>query len=450
MSKETDRFRIPPQDLHAEQSLLGALMISKTALATVLGHIKADHFYREGNAHIFAAIVSLYERNEPIDLVTISAELKRQNALDAAGGRAYLAEVIDSVPTAANVERYAQIVEEKAILRRLIDVGSTIVTHAIDDSAESKESVEFAQKLVLDVSKDTVRDEFVAIKDVLNTVFETIQSTYGSDDKIIGVPSGYKDLDAMTSGFQPGDLIILAARPSMGKTTLALNIAANVALKKKMGVAVFSCEMPKEQLAMRLLCSEAKLDSKRLRTANLKDHEYRDLNQAFGRLADSPIFIDDTSGVSPLELRAKTRRLQLDHDIKLIIIDYLQLMRSSRKRIENRFQEISEIVREVKAFAKESKIPIIALSQLSRDVEKRQDKRPQMSDLRESGELEQTADLVIFIHRDSYYEGQSEETAPAKLVIAKQRNGPTGDVNLIFRRDISTFAPAAPLHVVPQ
>jgi len=450
MSKNTDHLRIPPQDLDAEQSLLGSLMLSKTALAQVIGSVKSDHFYRDANSHIFKAILALYERNEPIDLVTISAELRKTNSLDETGGRSYLAEVLDSVPTAANVEKYAQIVEEKYLLRTLIDVGSDIVKTAFDDAAEAKEAMEHAQKMIMDVSKETVKDHFVPLKTVLNTVFDTIQSTYTNEDKIIGVTSGYKDLDQMTSGFQYGDLIILAARPSMGKTTLALNFAANAAIQKQLPVAIFSCEMPKEQLAMRLLCSEAKLDSKRLRTANLRDHEYRDLNQAFGRLAEAPIFIDDSAAISPLELRAKCRRLQLDADIKLIIIDYLQLMKSSKKRIENRFQEISEIVREVKAFAKESGIPIIALSQLSRDVEKRQDKRPQMSDLRESGEIEQTADLIMFIHRDNYYEGQSEETSPAKIVIAKQRNGPTGDVNLVFKRDISRFLPAAPLHIVPQ
>lgn len=450
MSKATDLLKIPPQDLDAEQSLLGALMISKTAMAQVLGQVKAEHFYREANAHIFRAIMALYERSEPIDLVTISSELKKANRLEDAGGRSYLAEVIDSVPTAANVEKYAQIVEEKYLLRALIDVGSDIVKTAFDEAAEAKDAMEHAQKIIMDISKQTVKDHFVPLKTVLNTVFDTIQSTYTNEDKIIGVTSGYKDLDQMTSGFQHGDLIILAARPSMGKTTLALNFAANAAIHKQLPVAIFSCEMPKEQLAMKLLCSEAKLDSKRLRTANLKDHEYRDLNQAFGRLAEAPIFIDDSAAISPLELRAKVRRLQLETDIKLIIVDYLQLMRSSKKRIENRFQEISEIVREVKAFAKESGIPIMALSQLSRDVEKRQDKRPQMSDLRESGEIEQTADLIMFIHRDSYYEGQNEETAPAKIVIAKQRNGPTGDINLVFKRDISRFLPAAPLHVIPQ
>ncbi|NBV42651.1 replicative DNA helicase [bacterium] len=356
MSKATEQLKIPPQDLDAEQSLLGSLMISKTAMALVIGRIKPEYFYKDANGLIFSAMMTLYETNQPIDLVTIAAELKKTSSLEEAGGRPYLTEVIDSVPTAANAEKYAEIVEEKALLRRLIDVGSDIVNDAFDQGTDAKQAVEHAQKLVMDVSRDTVRDDFVPLKKVLGTVFDNIQSMYANEDKILGVSSGYKDFDAMTSGFQKGDLVILAARPSMGKTTLALNFAANAAIHKQAGVAVFSCEMPKEQLALRLLCSEAKLDSKRLRTSNLKDHEYRDLNQAFGRLGDAPIFIDDSPGISPLELRAKTRRLQLESDIKLIIIDYLQLMRSSEKKVESRFHEISEIVRDVKAFAKESGI----------------------------------------------------------------------------------------------
>jgi len=444
------RELIPPQNLDAEQSLIGALMLSKQAMAAVLGRVKPEHFYRDSHGHIYKAILALYQRSEPVDLVTLANELRKSGVLEDIGGRVYLAELADAVPTASNAERYADIVMEKALLRRIIDMGSDMVKMGFDDAQEAKVALEEAQRSVLALTRESIREDFVPLREVLNTVFDTMQSTYQSEDKILGVPTGFKDLDQMTSGFQPGDLIILAARPSMGKTTLALNFAAHAALNKQMAVAVFSCEMPKEQLAIRLLCAEAKLDTKRLRTANLKDHEYKDLNQAFGRLADAPLFIDDSPGISPLELRAKTRRLQMDVDVKLIVIDYMQLMRSGKSRVENRYQEISEIVREVKAFAKESKIPIIALSQLSRDVEKRQDKRPQLSDLRESGEIEQTADLVMMIHRDSYYENNSEENSVAKLIIAKQRNGPTGDVGMIFRRDISKFMPAAPMHVMPQ
>ncbi len=438
--------KIPPQDLDAEQAVLGAMMISKDATAIVVGKLRTDHFYRPAHVHIFQALLDLYRKNEPVDLVTVASELKKQNKLEDAGGRTYLAEIINSVPTAANAERYSQIVLEKAMARKLIDAGSTMISDAFDDGQEIDGALEAAQRALIDISKDHVQDQFVKIDSVLKTVFDDIQSIYDSKgEKLLGVPSGFKDYDTITSGFQKSDLIILAARPAMGKTTLALNFATNAAILHKIPVAIFSLEMPKEQLALRLLSSESKLDSKRLRTANLHEHEYKNLMHGLGTLSEAPIYIDDSPGISPLDLRAKTRRLQMEADIQLIIIDYLQLMRGGKKRIENRFQEVSEIVREVKAFAKESKIPIIALSQLSRAVEQRTDKRPMLSDLRESGEIEQTADLVLFINRNDYYE--QNETAPNQasitdLIIAKHRNGPTGDVKLMFRKDISKFISA--------
>ncbi len=441
--------KIQPQDLESERSVLGAMMLSKDAVALVLGKLNAYHMYRPAHINIFNAILALYKKNDPIDLITVSNELKKMNVLEESGGRSYLADLLDTVPTAANADRYADIVFEKALLRQLIDAGSVIISEAFDVTNEANEVIDIAQKKITDITKEGVKEDLIPLKDVLNTVFDSIQSTYDNEDQIMGVPSGYPDFDALTSGFQPGDLVILAARPSMGKTTLALNIAAYSAIKKQIPIAIFSCEMPKEQLAMRLLCAEAKLDSKRLRTANLQDHEYKDLNQAFGKLAEAPIFIDDSPGVSPLELRAKCRRLQATSDVKLIMIDYLQLMRGGKKRMESRFQEVSDIVREVKAFAKESGIPIIALSQLSRDIEKRQDKRPQLSDLRESGEIEQTADVIAFIHREEAYSEVKQSVSPCQLVIAKQRNGPTGVVDLIFRRDLSKFESAAPGQVAP-
>ena len=431
--------KIQPQNIESEQSVLGAMMMSKDAVSLVAGKLKPEHFYKPAHSHIYKAILNLYKDNEPIDLITVANNLAKQNALEKAGGRAYLAEVLDSVPTAANATKYSEIVFEKAMLRQLISAGSHIIAEAFDNTQEVSAVIDIAQKTINDITKEGIQDDFVPLKDVLNVVFDNIQNSYDSEDKILGISTGYPDMDAMTSGFQPADLVILAARPSMGKTTLALNFAAHAAIHKKKSVAIFSCEMPKEQLAMRLLCAEARLDSKRLRTANLKDHEYRDLNQAFGKLGEAPIFIDDTPGISPLELKAKCRRLQQEDSIDLIIIDYMQLMRSSKKRVESRFHEVSEIVRDVKAFAKESGIPIIALSQLSRDIEKRQDKRPQLSDLRESGEIEQTADLVLFIHREEGYSEHKKDISPVTLVIAKQRNGPTGDINLVFRRDISRF-----------
>ncbi len=435
--------KIQPQDLDAEQSVLGSMMLSKEAIALVIGSLKAEYFYKHAHSVIFRAILELYKKNEPIDLVTVSNQLKKTESLEEVGGRIFLAEVLDTVPTAANAEKYAAIVFEKALLRQLIDAGSHIVSNGFDATLEATDVLDDAQRNITEISKLGVSDDFVHLKDVVNTVFDDIQSTYDNEDKILGVSTGFSDLDAMTSGFQKGDLIILAARPSMGKTTLALNFAQHVGIEKQIPVAIFSCEMPKEQLALKLLSMEARLDSKRLRTANLQDHEYKDLMQAMGRLSEAPIYIDDTPAISPLELRAKCRRLQAETDVKLIVIDYMQLMRSGKKRVESRFQEVSDIVRETKAFAKESGIPIIALSQLSRDIEKRQDKRPLLSDLRESGEIEQTADLIMFIHQEEAYSAVKEAQTPVVLVIAKQRNGPTGDVRLMFKRDISKFAQMA-------
>ena len=440
--------RIPPQDLEAEQSVLGAMMLSKDIIILIAGKLKPDYFYRNAHSEIFQAIIALYQKNEPVDLVTVSAELKKRDMLEATGGRVYLAEVLDSVPSAANADHYANIVLEKALLRKLIDAGSEIVKDALEDNLEVDEMIESAQKTIMDISKERVQEDFVKLKDILMPVMDSIEKVYDTDNKILGIPTGFKDLDALTSGLQPSDLIILAARPAMGKTTLAMNIALNAATMHKVPVAVFSLEMPKEQLAFRLLATESRIDSSRLKTANLLDHEYKDLTRALGKLSETPIFVDDTPAISPLELRAKTRRLQMECDLGLIVIDYLQLMRLGKKRIESRFQEVSEIVRDIKAFARECRVPIIALSQLSRDVEKRQD-GPKLSDLRESGEIEQTADLVLFIHREDYYATNTDKASHAKLLISKHRNGPTGAVDLVFRKDISRFYSSDKSHATP-
>lgn len=430
--------KVPPQDLESEQSLLGSMMISKDATSLVVGKIEAQHFYKQAHSHIFTAILNLYNESLPVDLITVSNELKKLKVLDVVGGRSYLIDIIDSVPTAANIEVYAGIVFEKALLRGLINTSSEIIKQAFDPGSEAFQVIDEAQQKIGDISKLGVKDNFIPVKDAVNIVFEQIQNSGDQNEGLIGIPTGYPDLDKLSSGFQAGDLIILAARPSTGKTCLALNFAQKIAIQQKKAVAIFSCEMPAEQLAMRLLCSEAKIDSARLRTANIKDHEYRDLNQAFGKLSEAPIYIDDTPNISPLELRAKCRRLQAEVDVKFVIIDYMQLLKSSKKKVESRYQEVSEIVREVKAFAKESRLPILALSQLSRDIEKRQDKRPLLSDLRESGEIEQTADLIMFLHRPEDYEA-SDEFSNIDLIIAKHRNGPTGSVNLGFRKHVSTF-----------
>ena len=434
-----DQKKLQPQDLDSEQSLLGSMMLSKDAVAIVVGKIKKEHFYKPSHGSIFDAITELFKNNDPIDLITVSNELKKNSKLDEVGGRTYLIELTDVVPTAANAEYYSSIVFEKAMLRKLISTGSEIIKESYDESNNPTDVLDQAQKSILELSKVGVKDNFIPLKDAVNTVFEQIQSTNLTDDKVLGVPSGFADFDDMTSGFQAGDLIILAARPSMGKTTLVMNFAQYIAIIKKIPVAVFSLEMPAEQLAMRLLCSEAKIDSKRIRSSSLADHEYRDLNMAFGKLSEAPIYIDDTPNLSPIELRAKFRRLQSEVNPKLIIIDYLQLLRGSKKKSESRYHEVSEIVREVKAFAKECNIAIIALSQLSRNIEQRQDKRPVLSDLRESGEIEQTADLICFIHRPEEADQSNMEFSNVQLVVAKHRNGPTGEVNLGFRKQVSSF-----------
>ena len=435
--------RIPPQDLEAEQSVLGAMMLSKDAFAAVCGKLKPEYFYKTAHQLIYEAILSLHDRLEPIDLVTLSAETKKKGVLDKLGGRSYLADVLNSVPTAANVEHYADIIFEKAMLRHMIATGTKLVQDAYEDQDDVHHLLDDAQKNLMELSKNSIDNELHSIGDVVSQVWDTINETHGSDDQVIGTPTGFKDLDAMTSGFQPADLVILAARPSMGKTALALNFAINAALHYQKKVAFFSLEMPKEQLAIRMLSSEARVPLDRLKTANLADQDYKGLSHALGRLSECPIYIDDTPSISPMVLRAKCRRAQMEHGLDLVVIDYLQLMRSSKKRVESRFQEVSEIVRDVKALGKELKVPIIALSQLSRDVEKRGGDVPRLSDLRESGEIEQTADLVMFIHREDYYESATQQTlSPTKLVIAKQRNGPTGDVQLLFRKDVSRFAMA--------
>ncbi|MFC1617341.1 replicative DNA helicase [Candidatus Margulisiibacteriota bacterium] len=431
--------KIPPQAIEAERSVLAAMMMSKDAVSQVVPNLGPTYFYKEAHSQIYRAIIDLYQQNEPIDLVTISDRLKKNNALEIAGGHSYLAEILDSEPTAAHAEKYAEIIAEKAILRKLIDTGSSIVSASFKDENDADSVLELAQRNIMDLSKERVKDQFIILKDILMPVVDSIHQVYDNKDKILGVSSGYKDLDQVTSGFQKSDLIILAARPSMGKTTLALNFAMNAAILNNLSVAIFSLEMPKEHLAMKFLCSEAKIDLSRLRTANMMDHEYKSLTQALGKLSETSIFIEDSPSLTPLELRAKLRRLKAETDLKLVVIDYIQLMRSAKRRTENRFQEMSEIVREVKACARELELPIIALSQLSREVEKRPDNIPKLSDLRETGEIEQTSDLVMFIHRPDYYEHSKESTSLTKLLIEKNRNGPTGAIELVFKKDISKF-----------
>jgi replicative DNA helicase len=364
--------------------------------------------------------------------------LRKGGRLEQAGGPIYVADLLNSVPTSANVEYYAKIVEEKAVLRRLIEAGTKMVCDAFEQNDKVDQILDEAEKSVFDIALKRVREGFQRIDTVIKTVLDKIDSLYGKKDAITGVPTGFADLDQMTAGLQNADLIIIAARPSVGKTAFALNVAQNVAIKYKIPVAIFSLEMNKEQLAQRLLCSEAEVNAQQLKTASLSDTGWKKLTRALGRLSEAPLFIDDSASLTVTEIRAKARRLKIERGLGLIIVDYMQLMRG-RTRVENRVQEISEIARSLKTLARELDVPVIAISQLSRAVEQRNDRLPRLSDLRESGEIEQTADVVIFIHREDYYNPASDRGNVADIIIAKQRNGPVGTIELVFRKDITRF-----------
>ncbi|HTY12562.1 MAG TPA: replicative DNA helicase [Candidatus Omnitrophota bacterium] len=430
--------RIPPQNLEAEQSVIGSMLIDKNAIIKAVETLKPDSFYRDAHRFIFEAVLELFDRGEPVDLVTITETLRKSGKLEGVGGSVYVADLINSVPTAANVDYYVRIVEEKATLRRLIDAGTNIVQAAFNEPENVDQILDQAEKTIFGIAMKRVHEGFHKIDGVLKRVLERIDKLYGKKEHITGIPTGFADLDNMTAGFQNSDLIIIAARPSVGKTALALNMAQNMAIKFNIPVAIFSLEMSKDSLAQRMLCSEAEIDALRLKTASLPDTGWKKLTRALAKLSEAPIFIDDTSAATSMEIRAKCRRLKLEKGLGAVIIDYMQLMQG-RGRIENRVQEISEIARSLKTMARELDVPVIALSQLSRAVEQRNDRIPRLSDLRESGEIEQTADVVMFIHRDDYYNPQSERGNIAEIIIAKQRNGPVGSVELVFRKDITKF-----------
>ncbi|MBN2057633.1 MAG: replicative DNA helicase [Candidatus Saganbacteria bacterium] len=430
--------RIPPQDLIAEQSVIGSMLLDKNAIVRVVELLTPESFYRDAHRFIYETILELFDKGEPIDLVTVTDCLRKNGRLELVGGSVYVADLLNSVPTSANVDYYAKIVEEKAVLRRLIEAGTQIVAEAFEGSDDVDQVLDRAEKSVFDIALKRVRQGFCKIDTVIKNVLDKIDSLYDKKDALTGVPTGYPDLDKMTAGFQNADLIIIAARPSVGKTAFALNIAQNAAIKYKLPVAVFSLEMSKDQLAQRMLCSEAEVDAQKLKTASLSDTGWKKLTRALGRLSEAPIFIDDTPAMTATEVRAKARRLKIERGLGLIIIDYMQLMRG-RARVENRVQEISEIARSLKTLARELDVPVVALSQLSRAVEQRTDRIPRLSDLRESGEIEQTADLVMFIHREDYYNPQSDRGNIAEIIIAKQRNGPVGTIELVFRKEIAKF-----------
>ena len=446
-----DLRKLPPQSLEAEMSILGGILIDNDAINRVLEVLSADDFYRESHRKIFQAMMRLSDQREPCDLITMTDTLRKQGELEEVGGAPYLMTLVDYVPTAANVSYYCKIVKEKSINRRLISVATEIVTLGYDEQSDINDLLDLAQKNIYEISENKLRPQYVPVQSVLKEAFTILKNLHDRKEHVTGVPTGYIDLDHMTAGFQPGDLIIIAARPSMGKTTLALNIAeyasADPHNKKKVPSVIFSLEMGKEQLVMRFLASIAKVDFGRMRTGHFLDSDWPRLTRAAGILHDSKIFIDDSPAISVLELRSKARRLKSEHDIGLIIIDYLQLMRGGANP-ESRQQEISEISRSLKALAKELGVPVIALSQLNRELEKRADKRPMMSDLRESGAIEQDADVITFVYREAVYCEQCRKRdgsctqnhdRNAELIIGKQRNGAIGTINLAFFGEHTRF-----------
>jgi replicative DNA helicase len=431
--------RIPPQALEAEAAVLGAMLLDKSAVGIVTEFLDEQSFYKGAHRKLFSALVDLFARDEAIDLVTVTQELKSRKALDDVGGAAYLSTILGSVATTANVRHHAKIVLEKAVLRRLINVATEVVQEAFDASGNASDILDRAEHLIFEIAQSRVRRDFVPMREILKHSFEVIQELYDKKQHVTGVATGFTDLDAMTSGFQKSDLVVIAGRPSMGKTAFALNVASHAAIKEGVPTAIFSLEMGKEQLVQRMLCSEARVDAHKLRTGYLADRHWSSLTMAAGLLSESAIYIDDTPAMTVLEMRSKARRLKSEVDIGLIIVDYLQLMQGLG-RPENRQQEISEISRSLKALAKELEVPVMALSQLSRAVESRGgDRRPILSDLRESGAIEQDADVVAFIYRGEQYERTPENVGIAEVIVGKQRNGPTGTVRLAFASECTRF-----------
>lgn len=431
--------KIPPQNVEAEQAVLGSILLKADLLGTVLEILKPIDFYKDGHRIIFESMVELFEKNEPQDLLTVSNLLSNTNQIDKVGGPTYLASLTSIVPVTANISSYAKIIREKSILRRLITVNTDIASRCYEEQNDIDILVDEAEQAIFDIAGSKGDQHFAHIKTIVPNAFATVEQLYKRKELITGVPTGYHDIDKMTAGLQPSDLIILAARPSMGKTSFAMNIAQHASLVEKTGVAVFSLEMSKEQLVMRLLSSVGRIDSQRIRTGKLRSEDWPKLTRAVGMLTEAPIYIDDTPAISVLEMRAKVRRLASQYDIGLIVVDYLQLMQG--RNTENRTQEISEISRSLKALAKEHKVPVIALSQLNRGLESRTDKRPMMSDLRESGAIEQDADVICFIYRDEVYNKADDnpEKGTAEIIIGKQRNGPTGTAKLTFINEWTMF-----------
>lgn len=431
--------RTPPHNIEAEQAVIGAIFLEPGQFSTASELLQPDDFYRSSHQRIYQAMLSLSDNGEPIDLVTVTSHLANEKSLEEAGGVSYLSDIAGSVPTAANIRYYSEIVEEKALLRRLIRTATDIVTSGFQKEDEVEEVLNDAEKNILEVSQRKNTGAFREIKDVLIEVYDNIEHLHNHDADITGLASGYRDLDHITSGFQPNDLIIIAARPSVGKTAFALNIAQNVAINTEENVAIFSLEMGAEQLVSRMLSAEGNIDATKIRTGKLEADDWSKLTMAMGSLSNAGIYIDDSPGIRVSEIRSKCRRLKQEHGLGMIVIDYLQLIQGSGNSRENRQQEVSEISRSLKGLARELNVPLIALSQLSRGVESRQDKRPMMSDLRESGSIEQDADIVGFLYRDDYYDQETEKQNIIEIIISKQRNGPVGTVELAFVKEYNKF-----------
>lgn len=431
-------LKTPPQNVEAEMAVLGSMLLEQDAVSVACEKLDSSFFYRDTHKKIFSAIISLYNKNKAIDLITVTDELRAKDELDSVGGPSYITELVNFVPSAANIEYYTQIVKEKSILRSLINNSNQIIAEAYDKENNVIDLLDRAESLIFEIGSQKKDNAILPIKEIIKDSIETIDRLYQKKAHVTGISTGFIDFDIKTAGLQDSDLIVIAARPSMGKSAFVINIAENAALNDKVPVAFFSLEMSKEQLVQRLLCSYAKIDAHKVRTGFLSASDWPKLTQAASKLSEAPIFIDDTPAISVMELRAKARRLKSQYDIKLIILDYMQLMRGSQG-IDNRQQEISEISRSLKALARELNVPVIAISQLSRAVESRTDHRPQLSDLRESGAIEQDADVVVLLLREEYYNPTEDNQGLAEVILAKQRNGPVGSVSLVFIKEYTRF-----------
>jgi replicative DNA helicase len=460
-------LRLPPQSVEAEQAVLGSILLDAHALNQVVERLKPPDFYRHAHQRIYDAALALFDKNEPVDILTVSEVLKDRGELQEAGGRTYINDLALAIVTTDHVAYYADLIRDKALLRTLIHAGTQVVSDAYE-AEDAETAIDRAQQAIFQIAQQGLPDELQAIKDILPDAFARIEERHANRGSLMGVASGFYDLDQYTSGFQASDLVIVAARPSMGKTAFCLNIATHVALRENKPVLIFSLEMSKEQLVLRMLCSEAEIDAQRIRTGEVTEMDFHRISTAMGRLGDAPIYIDDTPGLTAMEIRAKARKVAMEHraslrrqmeaqgeteaditqrlasqgELGLIVIDYLQLMEArlgTKSGVDNRVQEIAAISRGLKGIAREVNVPVIALSQLSRAVESRQDKKPMLSDLRESGSIEQDADLVMFIYRDEYYNKDTDRPGTADIIIAKQRNGPVGEVSLLFRNSITKF-----------